>query len=132
MGGVGGRGAGGGFRELLPLTRFRLDLEFRSSKIPALEASPALPLSGGNGLVGSPTWYCFPVSCLFYLLWFLRFPSLILLNSILLSNWRYWASDLLLFLCFRCTCQSHLPKARGFDPRVLNGPGRNCHYFPSW
>lgn len=43
MGGVGGRGAGGGSRELLTLARFRLDLEFRGSKIPALGASPALP-----------------------------------------------------------------------------------------
>lgn len=60
MGGVEGRGAGGGSRELLPLTRFRLGVEFRGPEDPGPCGFCSLwLLSGGDGSVGSPTHYCF-------------------------------------------------------------------------
>lgn len=127
MGGVDGRGAGGGSRDLLPRTRLRLDVKFRArgSRPLRLPQSSAC-LNGGDSSVGSPTLYCFPVIYFVYCGFSASFLHLFKL-CVLFSNWSYWASDLLL-LCHRCTCQSHPSKARGLDPRALNGPKRNRQY----
>lgn len=110
MGGVDGRGAGGGSRELLPLTRFRLVVEFRDFRIPALAAFPVLYLLEWWRWIDGFSDVVF-LSCYFLLLAVVSPPSFPhLLKVVLLSNWSYWASYLLL-LCLRCTCQSHPSKA---------------------
>lgn len=56
MGGVEERGAGGGSRELLPLTRFGLGVEFRGPEDPGPCGFCRLwLLSGGDGSGGCPT-----------------------------------------------------------------------------
>lgn len=62
MGGAGGRG---GSRELLPLTRARLGVEFREPEDPALEA---FTVSGFLRVGDGSIRYCFPMTIVIILL----------------------------------------------------------------